>query len=367
MKKYNVGMIGFGFMGKAHTYAYQTIPFFYGKLPIDINLHTVCTRTPESANAAVSNFGYKNATTNLNEFFQSGVDIVHICSPIAQHKTALLQAIQQGVHIYCEKPLTFNSQEALEISSALVGKEIISQMGFHSRFYPCVIRAKEILESGKLGQPLGFHLRYFSMNRLDGSASPSALKSGPILDLGSHLFDLAFFLLGEFESLTASTTILPSNPPPNNLEDAFIAMVKMKSGAEGVVEASKIVHGSNNEYLVEINCEKGSIRFGIENPDWLYVYDANDTPGPYGGERGYKRIECFNRYPQRVFPTPRHSPGWLGGHLHSIYSFLTAIENNQAASPSLEDGIYVQVVLGLLEQSAKEKEWVKIQARHLKP
>ena len=132
----------------------------------------------------------------------------------------------------------------------------------------------------------------------------------------------------------------------------------MKNSAKGIIEASKVAYGANNDYTVEIYCEKGAIKFDIENPDWLLFYDANDKPGPYGGDRGFKRIECFNRYPERVFPSPRHSPGWLGGHLHCIYDFLCGIRDNVQVSPSLEDGIYIQSVLDKIMQSALKRQWV---------
>jgi predicted dehydrogenase len=199
------------------------------------------------------------------------------------------------------------------------------------------------------------------MNRLEGTASPNALASGAIMDLGPHLSDMAHFLLGDFDSLIADTKYLnPDEPHKEATEDAFFSVVKMRNGAEGILEASKIAQGANNDYFVEIYCEKGALKFDIENPDWLLCYDANDKPGPYGGDRGFKRIECFNRYPMRCFPSPRYSPGWLGGHMHSIYSFLCAVRDGVPASPSLSDGIYVQMVMDKMQQSAKAKSWVSI-------
>lgn len=356
-KIYNVGIVGFGFMGRAHTYAYKAIPFFYGALPINVNLQAVFSFPLEDAKKAAEDFGFKLGTSNMEEFFDNDLDIIHVCSPNDTHKDVIFEAIKRGIHIYCEKPLTQSYQDALEILSALNEKDIITKIGFHSRFYPCAIRAKEIIDSGKIGKPIGFHIRYFTMNRLEGSASPNALASGAIIDLGPHLTDMARYLIGDFESLMADAKYL-NNKVPKSAEDAFFAIVKMKNGAEGIIEASKITYGANNEYIVEIYCEKGALKFDIENPDWLLFYDANDKSGPYGGDRGYKKIECFNRYPERRFPSPRHSPGWLGGHLHSIYEFLCAIRDNRPATPTLKDGVYIQSVLDKLARSANEKNWI---------
>lgn len=361
MKTYNIGMAGSGFMGKAHTYAYKAIPFFYGELPIEVNLRTICSLPLEDAQKAAKDYGYEIATADLDEFFDSGLDIVHVCTPNDMHKPFIMEALKRGIHVYCEKPLTNSYDAAQEIEEALKGSKSIGQVGFHSRFYPCTIRAREILDSGRLGRMLGFKVRYYTMNRLEGTASPNALASGAIMDLGPHLSDMAHFLLGDFDSLIADTKYLNSDEPHKEAtEDAFFAVVKMKNGAEGIIEASKIAQGANNDYFVEMYCAKGALKFDIENPDWLLCYDANDKPGPYGGDRGFKRIECFNRYPMRCFPSPRHSPGWLGGHMHSIYSFLCAVRDGVPASPSLSDGIYVQMVMDKMQQSAKAKSWVSI-------
>ncbi|MGB9812114.1 MAG: Gfo/Idh/MocA family protein [Thermovenabulum sp.] len=359
MKTYNVGIVGFGFMGKAHTYAYKAIPFFYGRLPIDVKLKAVCTLPKEAAQKAAEDFGFETWTTDVKEFFENDLDIVHVCSPNDTHKEVILEALKRNIHVYCEKPLTDKYEDAMEILEALKGKNVVNRIGFHSRFYPCAIRAKEIIDSGRIGNPIGFHIRYYTMNRLEGTASPNALATGAIIDLGCHLTDMARYLMGDFDSLFADVKYLNENTQ-KSAEDAFFAIVKMKNGAEGVIEASKIAYGANNEYIVEIYCEKGALKFDIENLDWLLFYDANDRPGPYGGDRGYKKIECFNRYPERCFPSPRHSPGWLGGHLHSIYSFLKAIGENQTAAPSLEDGAYIQNVLDKLAKSAKEKRWITV-------
>lgn len=359
MKTYNVGIVGFGFMGKAHTYAYKAIPFFYGGLPIEVKLKAVCTLPEEAAKKAAEDFGFEIWTTDIGRFFETDLDIVHVCSPNDTHKEVVIEALERNIHIYCEKPLVDKYEDALEIAEALKGRNVVHRIGFHSRFYPCAIRAKEIIDGGEIGKPIGFHIRYFTMSRLEGTASPNALATGAIIDLGCHLTDMARYLVGDFDSVFADVKCLREDAR-EGAEDAFFAIVKMKNGAEGVIEASKIAYGANNEYIVEIYCEKGALKFDVENPDWLWFYDAREKPGPYGGNRGYKRIECFNRYPERSFPSPRHSPGWLGGHLHSIYTFLKAIRENKPAFPSLEDGVYVQNVLDKLSKSAKEKRWMMI-------
>ncbi len=364
MKTYQVGVVGSGFMGKAHTYAYRSIPFFYGKLPIQANLRAICSLPLQAAQDAATEYGYEIATDDLAEFFESGIDIVHVCSPNDTHKGIVLEAIRRGIHVYCEKPVAPDYPAAAEVQEALKNapSPIVSRVGFHSRFYPSAIRAREIIDAGRLGEIISFKVRYFTMNRLEGSASPNALAAGAILDLAPHLTDMARFLVGDFADLITETHYRkPDEPHPEHSEDAFYSIVKMKNGAEGVIEASKIAQGANNDYVVEIYGEKGALKFDIENPDWLWFYDATDTPGPYGGDRGFKRIESFNRYPTRVFPSPRHSPGWLGGHLHSIYTFLCEVRDGAASGPTLTDGVYVQKIMDAMYESAKRRGWITIE------
>ncbi len=364
MRTYQIGVVGSGFMGKAHTYAYRSIPFFYGSLPVQAKMRAICSLPREAAEAAAGEYGYELATDDLTEFFESGIDIVHVCSPNDTHREIVLEAIRRGIHVYCEKPVAPDYPTAAEILQALKNapSPIVSRVGFHSRFYPSAIRAKEIIDAGRLGEILSFKVRYFTMNRLEGSASPNALVSGAILDLAPHLTDMTRFLVGDFDELIAETHYRkPDEPHPDRSEDAFYSIVKMKNGAEGVIEASKIAQGANNDYFAEIYGEKGALKIDIENPDWLWFYDATDAPGPYGGDRGFKRIESFNRYPTRVFPSPRHSPGWLGGHLHSIYTFLCEVRDGTANGPTLSDGIYIQKVMDAMHLSALQRQWVSIE------
>jgi len=115
MKMYSVGVVGSGFMGKAHTYAYKAIPFFYGTLPIGVHLRAICSLPIEDAQKAAGDYGYEIATADLDEFFDSGLDIVHVCATNEIHKPIVVEALNRGIHIYCEKPLADSYEAAMEI------------------------------------------------------------------------------------------------------------------------------------------------------------------------------------------------------------------------------------------------------------
>jgi len=370
LKTYRVGVIGFGFMGKTHLYGYKTIPFYYGYLPIPIKLQAICTKTQASADTAVRDYGFEYGTTDLQAFFNNNeLDIIHICSPNKAHKEAIKEAIRRGIHIYCEKPMTVSSADAKEIVTALQGSKLISQVVFHNRFYTSTMRAKEILDNGILGRPLTFRVRYLLNVNLDKNSKVSwrNFEGGALFDVGTHVIDLAYHLLGEFDSVVGKKWTLYETRPDGlggmvniTQDDAFIAMLHAKNGATGIIEANKITAGAINNFIVEINCENGSLRINLEDPNWLEIFDNHDQSGAYGGNRGYKRIECMNRYPERVFPTERHGQGWLSGHVHCLYTFLCAIRDNRPSHPSLEDAAYTQLIIDRVIQSSDENRWVDI-------
>ena len=203
MKEYGIGMIGFGFMGKAHTYGYKTLPLYYENLPFRTSLVGVCTAHRKSAEKAKSLHGFAFASTDPEEIFSNNdIDIVHICTPNVLHKDMVMRAIKAGKHIYCEKPLTTDYEDAREILSILPTEGLITQMTFQNRFLPAVMRARQLIAEGRLGRILSFHGAYLHSGSVDPD-KPIGWKQdielsggGVLLDLGSHVLDLVYYLLG---------------------------------------------------------------------------------------------------------------------------------------------------------------------------
>ena len=373
MKIYRVGMLGFGFMGKAHTFGYQTIPLYYGQHPIPIKLEAVCCRSRESVDIALREHGFAHGYTDIYEFFnKSNLDILHICTPNIFHKEALMEAIRRNIHVYCEKPLTINYEEATDVLQELEGKQLITQVVFHNRFFAPTIRAKQILSEGILGYPISFSAHYYQSSHLDknmpvGWRQLPGFNGGVILDIGSHTVDMIYWMLGEFERVTAIDKTLFKKRPDGRggmvsmlEEDEFMALAHMKNGADGLIHVSKITAGKSNDLCIEIFCENGAIKLDLSNPNCLEVYNHQDSMRSCGEDRGYKRIECLNHYPDRLFPSATHANGWLSGHVHCLYNFLCAIRDNKQANPSIKDGAYVMLILDRIKESAKNKQWVSI-------
>ncbi|MDD2503735.1 MAG: Gfo/Idh/MocA family oxidoreductase [Clostridia bacterium] len=376
MKEFGIGMIGFGFMGKAHTYGYKTLPLYYEDLPFRTRLAGVCTAHKETAEKAKHLHGFEFAATDPNDIFScKDIDIVHICTPNAYHKDAVISALKAGKHVYCEKPLTTSYADAQEILSVLKGTELTTQMTFQNRFLPAVMRARQLIDDGRLGCILSFNAVYLHSGSIDpdkpiGWKQDSELGGrGVLFDLGSHVLDLIYYLVGEYKSIIASNRVLyPQRPAadgnmiPITAEDQSIMMVKMKNQSMGMIEVSKIATGTNDELEFAIYGDKGAVRFNLMDPNYLDFYDNTMIDKPIGGEKGFTRIETVQRYPAPggVFVSPKAAIGWIRGHVHSLYNFLQCVFDGRQASPSIRDGAYIQYVMEKVCESHEKSGWVTL-------
>ncbi len=375
MKKLRIGLLGFGYIGRAHACAVRDIPLYYDDGDFAAEITHVCTSRPETARKAAAVLG----AVPVNDFRQitenPDIDIVDIASPNNRHLEQLLSAMAHGKHIYCDKPLCSDEREAAQIAEALKTYRGTSQMTLQYRFFPPMIRAKQLIEEGRLGDILEFHGSFPH----SGSADPKtplkwklsgAAGGGVAADLGSHIFDLLHYLLGDFDSLSAVTRIVyperPSADDPDKMvkvdaEDDMITMVRLKNGALGTVTASKIATGTEDGITFTIHGTKGALMLKAMDLDRLYFYDSTAPGAPFGGVRGWTAIDCGQRYAKpAVFPASKAVIGWVRGHIHCYYSFLRAVADNRPAEPSLEQGIRIQNLLAKVKVSAAEGRWVKI-------
>jgi predicted dehydrogenase len=374
-KTYNVGIIGFGFIGRVHAYGYENMKYFYGSKSLKTRLFGVCTGHKETAEKARREFGFQVATDNFLELVEHPeIDIINICSPNIFHKDQILAAIKSGKHIYCDKPLVTNTLEADEIESALQHYTGVHQVTFHLRFYPATLKARTLVEEGALGRIISFRIAYYHSGSVDpnkpmGWKQEKSMGAGVLADLGSHVIDLAYFLCGEFGRVSGISRILyPERPGPDRImrkveaEDMVIVSAMMKNGAIGVIEASKIATGSQDEMKFEIYGTGGALKYNSMEPNFLEFYDQSDPDEPVGGRAGFKKLVTVSRFPEPVasFPGPKFAVGWLQGHVHCLANFLEAIQNRRKASPSFHDGIYNARLLDKVRASQDAETWVSI-------
>ena len=354
-----IGLLGFGAMGRTHTWAVQNLPFFYGDLPYRAITHGVCTTSQEKSQRVAKEFGISLATANEDDLiYNPDIQVIDICTPNLCHYETLKKALSAGKHVLCEKPLTVTADQAKEIAELAANSNRVCGMVFNNRWLAPVMRAKQLVDEGRLGRILHFHASYLHNSCIDPDRrvgwkqDKTVCGGGVLFDLGSHVIDLISHLCGEIKTVSGHSQIAypthldaNGNPWQTNADEAFYIHAVTKDGAHGTLEMSKITQGVNDDLSFEIYGEKGSLKFSLMEPNWLYFYDTALPSKPLGGDRGFTRIECVGRYPNMIFPSPKAPAGWLYGHLESMHSFLSAVSAGTNFSPSLAEGAYVQCVM----------------------
>jgi len=377
VKVHRVGILGFGFIGKVHSFGYATLPFYCDPVPLAAKITHVVTSSMETAEKARRLVGADVATTDYRAVTENpAIDIVHVCTPNHLHKDALLSAMQHQKHIYCDKPLVSAMPEAELVRAALKDYRATAQMTFQNRFFPATMRAKQLIDEGTLGQLLQFRVAYLHGGSADPNAPlkwklTSAAGGGVVADLATHVLDLLDWLVGPIRRLTAATHIAyPKRPSPSDparrlsvdAEDCVILLAQLESGAMGTIEATKLASGTEDEIRLEIHGSRGALRFNGMDPHHLEVHDATAADRPQGGTRGWTRIDAGHRYPppSTGFPSPKASVGWIRSHVACLGNFLEAVAQGRHAVPGLEQGIAIQHLMDSVERSAAGKCWVEV-------
>jgi predicted dehydrogenase len=344
------------------------LPFFYD-LPVQTRLVGVCTSTETTGKKAQTQAGFEFATTSVDDLLsRPDIHLVHCCTPNDAHYELIVSALQAGKHIYCDKPLTRTVAEAEEIfalSETL--PHVLHRMTFNYRFAPATLRAKQLIEAGFLGDVYQFRGAYLHAGYVDPKR-PRTWRTqmeksggGAIMDLGVHIFDLLRYLLGEFDSVQATLDTRiherpdaqTGQPAPVDVDDIAVVQARTKSGAVGVVEASRLATGVQDELRFEIHGSRGAIAFNLMEPNYLTIYDATVPEAPLGGNRGPQRIECVARYPKPYALGATKNPiGWPQLHVHCLYDFVQAIAGGPNNGPTFADGLAAQRFVHACQQSA---------------
>ena len=369
-----IGLVGFGSMGKTHLYSIRNIPFFFNG-NYDLEVLGVCTYHLSNAKKTSERYGIKKYTDESIDIINDPeIDIVDVCTPNIFHYDTVKSAILAGKHVYCEKPLTISYKESAELARLAKEKGVICGVVYNNRFLSPILKAKELVNEGRLGRIISFSIKYLHSSALDVNKNAgwkqdyTVCGNGTLLDLGSHAVDLIYHLCGEFDEVMGKGQItyperkgMDGNIWQTNADEAFYMIATLKNGAHGTIEVSKVATGTNDDLRFEIHGEKGAISFDLMQPNYLEFYDATKPEADYGS-RGYQKIECVNRYPQPggIFPGIKAPIGWLRGHVGSYFEFIKCVSNNEQFYPSFDDGAYVDRVLECAEKSSKTGTWVKV-------
>ena len=376
MPKIKIGLIGYGGIGRVHAAAYRAIPFHYGMPADSITIAGVATTRRETAERAAKEIGCDFYTDDYRELLaRADIDAVDICTPNNSHHEIVLAAAAAGKHIYCEKPLAMNVTEAAAMAKAVEDADVKAQLTFNFRFFPAVERAKQLVDVGFVGRIFSFRGRYHRSSYISSDKPMSwRLKreitgGGALFDLGSHILDLLYYLLGDFAAVNAALDTLIKQRPitagapetaPVDVDDIAFLHARLTDGTLGTVEISRMGTGATNDLTFEIFGDKGAIRFDLGEPAWLHVYDARDADSPLGGERGFRKIEAAGRYDGQRAPDWTMSPDFMRGHAECQYQFIRAIWEDGPVSPSFADGLHIQRIMDAAERSSERGTWVDL-------
>ncbi|WP_196807611.1 Gfo/Idh/MocA family protein [Candidatus Solirubrobacter pratensis] len=360
-----IGMLGYGFMGKAHSNAYKTLAYMTWPPPLMPQLVAIAGRNPEGVAGAARRYGFAEHLTDWRKLVEDPrVQVFDNSSTNDFHAEPSIAAAEAGKHVVCEKPLGRDANEAYETWQRVEAAGVKHMCAFNYRFVPAVRLARQIIESGDLGEIhhfRGFYLQEWIVDadfpmvwRLDKSVA----GSGSLGDLGAHVIDLARYLVGEIDAVSATTrTFVKSREgEPVDVDDAVEALVDFSSGAVGIIEASRFCPGRKNALTFEINGSKGSIAFDMERLNELQVHFAGSKPGDLA--QGFRTVlvsEADHPFWQHWWPQG-HMIGWEHTFVHELHHFLTAIRDDTDVAPhgaTFEDGYRAAEICDAMLRSAE--------------
>lgn len=371
MKTIKIGIIGWGFMGRTHAHALRAMPLFYPGAGFRAEIAGICSRRLEKAREAAEELNVPYYTDDYRQLLaREEIDAVSVCTPNALHEEIALAALKAGKHLYIDKPLADTAQGARRIADQAEKSGVFTRMVFNNRYLPVTLRARELVDQGRIGRVLSFEGRYLHSGSIDPNKPigwKQTLQGGVLLDLGSHVLDLITWLCGYPEAVfCAQRTLYDARPTREGgatrdlSDDQTLMLLRLPGGAMGQVEASKIATGANDEMTVEIRGEKGALAFDLMQPNYLRFYDNTRPEAPLGGERGFQWIETVARYPAPggTFLPPKNSIGWDRGHLHCYYTFLDCLARGTAPDNGVGEGARLQMLMERAAQSAAQGRWV---------
>jgi predicted dehydrogenase len=374
-----VGMVGYAFMGRAHSQAWRTVDRVFD-LPLRPRLAAICGRDEAATEAAATRLGWAAAETDWRALIaRDDVQLIDIAAPGSLHAPIAIAALQAGKHVLCEKPLANTLAEAERMAAAADAafpSGARAMVGFNYRRVPAVALARRLVEQGRIGTLRHVRAVYLQDWLVDPD-SPLTWRmqadragSGALGDLGAHIVDLARFLTGdEITGVSAvSATFVEERPLLDDegtgrvtVDDAVVFTARFGSGALGSFEATRYAAGRKNGLRIELNGAAGSLAFDLERLNELEFYDGDDTDG--GATAGFRRIlvtEPEHPYLSGWWP-PGHTLGWEHTFTNQARDLLTTIADGGQPAPSFSGGLAVQRVLDAVQRSAAAGSgWVAV-------
>jgi predicted dehydrogenase len=367
-----IGMIGYKFMGKAHSNAYRQINQFFD-LPLRTRLKTIAGRDPAKTAKMAERWGWEESTTDWRRLIDDPeIKIIDICSPNNTHHEIALAALAAGKVVACEKPLAMDGAQAREMAQAARTAGNVNTVWFNYRRVPAIAFARQLIDEGRIGRVFHFRALYLQDWTLDPSVpliwrlDKEVAGSGVTGDLHSHLVDLSNYLAGEITSVSAISRIfVEERERPEGgkakveIEDASIFLAQYAGGAIGHFEATRFANGRKNGNTFEINGEHGSIYFNLEDMSRLWYFDSREPKHI----QGWREISVW----EEVHPYMKQwwVPGCAIGYEHTFGNqaadLIQAVADKRPMKPDFDDGLRCQLVLDAVLKSCHSQQWVDVE------
>jgi predicted dehydrogenase len=364
--KLRIGLVGSGFMGKAHVFGFATAAKVFD-LPFEPELALLADVTAEAAAGAARALGFLRATGDWRELAADpGIDMVDITAPNALHRDIALAAISAGKHVYCEKPLAPLAAETAEMAAAAAARGVVTQVGFNYLCNPLFALAREMIGAGELGEIRGYR-GIHAEDYMTDAAVPVSFRHDPagggaLADIGSHALATAEFLCGPISRVMGDcVTAIDERPGAKGgrqkivTDDISRAFLRFASGATGSIEANWLSTGRKMQHDFEIYGSRGALHFSQERFNELHFYSADDP----GGRRGFRRIETGpDHAPYGLFcVAPGHQLGFNDLKAIEIAGYVNAIAGKIAEPFGFAAGHRVQVLVEAIQRSSREQAW----------
>jgi levoglucosan dehydrogenase len=382
----SVGLIGAGFMGKAHSLAYAVMPMFFWPAPAMPRRTVIAELNEDVAREAAIRYGFERSTADWRSVVEDpDVDLIDIAVPNDRHAEIAIAAADAGKHVLCEKPLARTTEEARAMRDAVVRAGVTNMVAFNYRRTPAVALARKLIDEGAIGRVRNFRGTYLQ----DWSNDPDlplswrfrkdVAGSGALGDIGTHVIDFARYLTGEIEAVNALTRRYIEDRPvqegeadqlagaqklegarrePVDVDDEVLMMLRFEGGAVGSIEATRAAHGRKNHLTFEVHGEDGTLAFDYERRDELRFYSTADPPD----RQGFRTILTGPAHPygDGLWPIAGLGIGYGETKVVECRDLMEAIVQGRPAEPSFEDGYRVACIADAVLTSAEAGGWTEV-------
>src|SRR4051812_5086579 len=377
MKNLNIGMIGYGFMGRAHSNGYRRVNNFF-ELQYRPVLKAACARDAQKVKAFADKWGYESTETDWRKLIErKDIDAIDICTPNNTHAEIALAAAQAGKMILCEKPLAMNGPEGRKMVEAVEKAGVPNMVWYNSRRVPAVTLAKQLIDEGRLGKIFHYRAKFLQdwtispelpqggagLWRLDAAAAGSGVTG----DLLAHCIDTAVWLNGPVAQVTAMTETFIKERKHNltgktekvGIDDACAFLARFANGSLATFESTRYARGHKAEYTFEVNGEHASVFWDLHDLHRIQYFDHKDE----GRLRGWRSVHITDGdHPyMKHWWVPGLQIGYEHTFIHQAADFLTALGEGKPASPTFGEALLTDCVTDAVLQSASNRSWVKVQ------